>query len=136
MSLEQSSVYPSVRILVVDDHELVREGVTARLASAAGLSVVGEASCGEEAVDRVTELMPDVVVIDYQLPDGNGVTLCRRVRGISPLTRCVIYTATGVDYNDAIAAGASAVVLKQLVGDQLIETINAITANSQQPFKN
>ena len=130
MAREAQRADQQVRILIVDDHDLVREGVTARLDGHPNLKVIGEAATAAAAIGRVAELTPDVVVLDYQLPDGNGIDLCRHIRDVSPAIKCVIYTGSQLDHEAATRAGAAAVVLKRLVGDDLITTIEQITCTT------
>ncbi len=115
-----------LRVLVVDDQALIREGVISRLASNDDVEVVGQADSLRQAVLRAKSLTPDIAIVDFRLPDGNGFAVCRRIKEISPSTKCVLYSAFRVDIDKAREAGACAVVLKQLVGDQLNATINEI----------
>lgn len=112
-----------VRVLVVDDQDLIREGVICRLAANSAVDVVGQADSLRQAVQHAETLAPDIAVVDYQLPDGDGFAVCRRIHEVSPGTMCVLYSAYQLDKDEAHEAGACAVVLKQLVGDRLNATI-------------
>lgn len=117
-----------IRIFLVDDHELIRRGFAGLLDSEEGFEVVGEASSRREALDLVAVTRPDVVVLDVQLPDGYGVSLCREIRERNERVRCLILTAfddEGVLF-DAIRAGASGYLLKTADGTELIEAVRTI----------
>lgn len=113
----------SIKLLLVEDHDVVRESLSARLNAEPDIYVVAAVGTVEAALEQVTSQPPDVAVLDVGLPDGDGVTLCRRIRAVSPSTRCIIHTGTDLDPETAIRAGAVAVVLKQLIGDRLLQTI-------------
>ena len=81
-----------LRILLVDDHEVVRLGVRALIDDEPGMEVVGEAGTVQEAVSLVNELLPDVVVLDMRLPDGHGVDACRQIKTDFPETRIIVLT--------------------------------------------
>lgn len=114
-----------IRVFVVDDHEVVRLGVTDLITAEADLEVVGQASTAREALARIAATVPDVAVLDVRLPDGNGIDICRRIRSALPSVRCLILTAfddTDATYA-AILAGASGYVLKDIRGQRLITSI-------------
>ncbi|MGH2468182.1 MAG: response regulator, partial [Candidatus Limnocylindrales bacterium] len=104
------------RLLVVDDHEVVREGLVALLDRRPGLQVVGEAGTVADAISLAARLQPDLIVMDVRLPDGSGVEACRQIRSERPETRVIMLTS----YPDeeavlsAIMAGASGYLLKQI----------------------
>jgi len=112
-------------ILLVDDHEVVRNGIRAYLESTSGFKVVGEASSGEEAVELVTELIPDLVLLDLILPGIDGVETTRRVKQVSPRTQVVVLTSYHEDAQifPALKAGAIAYVLKDLKMAKLVEVL-------------
>lgn len=114
-----------VRLVVVDDSELVRMGLVAHLSAAPDLDVVGAAGSIAEARELVVEMGPDVVVLDVRLPDGSGIDLCRHLTSTMPSVRCVLHSgAIRVGEADAaLAAGAAAVVLKSLSGTELVDAI-------------
>lgn len=117
-----------IRLLIVDDHEVVREGLRALLARQKGLEVVGEAGSAAEAVDKARRYAPDVVIMDVRLPDGSGIEACREIRAERPETRVIMLTS----YPDeeavfaSIVAGASGYLLKQVRTQVLIEAIEAV----------
>lgn len=120
----------AIRVFLLDDHEIVREGLRALLDSQADFEVVGEASTAEEALARIPPLTPDVAVLDVRLPDGNGVTVCRDVRAAQPEIRCLMLTSFADDEAlfDAIMAGASGYVLKQIKGTDIVDAVRRVAA--------
>ena len=116
----------TIRVFLVEDHEQVREGLTDLLNSYDGIDVIGGVATLAEAIEALTTLVPDIAVIDQQLPDGNGVALCQRIQTISPETRCIIYTSTSVAPEAATAPGVAAVLIKQLNSNELLDTIRKI----------
>src|SRR5687768_12777706 len=118
---EGERVTDTVRIFLLDDHEVVRRGVAELLTSEPGFEIVGEASTAAEAIARIPALKPDVAVLDVRLPDGNGVEVCREVRSRVPELACLMLTSFADDEAlfDAIMAGASGYVLKQIRGNDL-----------------
>ena len=119
-----------VRIVIADDHEVVRIGLAALLDRQAGFRVVGEASSGSEAVELALEHRPDVVVMDIRMPDGSGTDACRRITTELPDTAVVMLTS----YADeaalfaSIAAGASGYVLKRIGSRELVDAVRAVAA--------
>ncbi|MGH2408177.1 MAG: response regulator [Candidatus Limnocylindrales bacterium] len=117
-----------LRIVVVDDHEVVRQGLVALLGRKEGFQVVGEAGTVEEALSVVRRFQPDLVVMDVRLPDGSGIEACRELRAELPATRVVILTS----YPDeeavlsAIIAGASGYLLKQIRGRDLVAALESV----------
>ena len=105
-----------LRIELVDDHEVVREGLKALLDAERDLEVVGEAGTVAEAVRRVGYDSPDVVVLDVRLPDGSGIEACREIRARWPQVRVLMLTSFADDEAlfSSIMAGASGYVLKQI----------------------
>ena len=83
----------TIRLVLVDDHELVRHGLKALIEAEPELEVVGEAATAEEAIRRIGFDEPDVVVLDLDLPDGSGIDVCRQVQTVSPNSRVLILTA-------------------------------------------
>jgi DNA-binding NarL/FixJ family response regulator len=114
--------------MLVDDHEVVREGLRALLDRREGMRVVGEAGSVAQAIEVALREKPDVVVMDVRLPDGSGVEACREIRAEIPETRMIMLTS----YADeeavmaSILAGASAYLLKQTRGQQLAEAVEAV----------
>jgi DNA-binding NarL/FixJ family response regulator len=127
---EDSQASETVKVLLVDDHEVVRQGLRALLESREGIEVVGEAGTAAEGVRRVGFDTPDVVVMDVRLPDGSGVDACRDIRSRFPDTQVLMLTS----YADeealvaAILAGAAGYVLKRIDGDELIRSVERVSA--------
>ena len=115
-----------LRVLLVDDHDLFRTGLR-NLLEEQSVDIVGEASSGVEAVRLVSELAPDVVVMDLNMPGMNGVEATRRIAGIAPLTRVVVLTISDLDGDvmDAIFAGACGYLLKDSSIQELMSGIRA-----------
>ncbi len=116
------------RILIVDDHEVVREGLRALLSRREGFDVVGQAGSVEQAVAEAARTKPDVIVMDVRLPDGSGIEACREIREERPETKVIMLTSYADD--DAvfasILAGAAGYVLKQTRGAALADAIAAV----------
>ena len=119
-----------MRVFLLDDHEIVRRGVRELLEAHDDLEVVGEAGTVQEAVTRIPAVKPDVAVIDMQLPDGNGVEVCREVRSRDESIKCVILTSFADDEAlfDSIMAGASGYLLKQIKGTDLVDGIRRVAS--------
>jgi DNA-binding NarL/FixJ family response regulator len=119
---------PTVRMLIVDDHEVVREGLAAVLARQPGFEVVAQASTGGEALELVDRLVPDLVVLDLGLPDISGIELCREVRARYPDTRIVILTGSDEEDNvlSAVIAGANGYLLKQSSIRDVVKAIGVV----------
>jgi two-component system, NarL family, response regulator DevR len=120
----------TIRVLLLDDHEVVRRGVRELLDSEDDLVVVAEASDGAEALLKVAEHVPDVAVLDVQLPDLSGVEVCRSIRQDHPGVRCLMLTSFADDeaLDRAVVAGASGYVLKQIRGGDLVEAIRKVAS--------
>jgi DNA-binding NarL/FixJ family response regulator len=115
-------------IFLVDDHEIVRRGLSDLINREPDLKVVGEASTVRGALGRIGAVRPEVAVIDMMLPDGNGIDLCRDIRSANPAVRCLILTAfddTDASYA-AVLAGAAGYVLKDIRGQGLIDDIRRV----------
>ena len=117
-----------LRILLVDDHEVVRVGVRALIDRQPDMEVVGEASTVREAVNQARQLTPDVVVLDIRLPGGDGLDACRQIKADRPETRIIILTSYADDEMlfDAIACGAEGYVLKEIGSDELLRALERI----------
>jgi DNA-binding NarL/FixJ family response regulator len=118
----------SVRVFLLDDHELVRRGVRDLLWSEDQISVVGEASTAAEALERIPQTTPDVAVLDVRLgeaDDRTGIEVCREIRSLHPEVRCVMLTSFDDDEAlfASIMAGAAGYVLKQIRGTDLVDAI-------------
>lgn len=118
----------TIRLLVVDDHEVVRQGLVALLDRREPFQVVAQAGTVAEAIDQARRFEPDVVVMDIRLPDGSGIAACREIRAERPETRVVMLTS----YPDeeavlsAIVAGASGYLLKQIRARDLVTALVAV----------
>ena len=115
-------------VLLVDDHPLMRQGLRTLLESAADFAVVGEAADGEEALDQVRALLPDIVVMDITMPNLNGIEATRRILAEVPGTRVVALSihAEKRFVDDMLTAGAAAYVLKDSVPEELVRAIHAV----------
>jgi DNA-binding NarL/FixJ family response regulator len=120
----------TVKVFIVDDHEIVRRGVADVLGDEPDLEVVGEASTVTEARVRVPAAAPDVAILDVRLPDGNGIELCRDLRSQLPDLKCLMLTSYSDDEAlfNAIMAGTSGYVLKQVLGSDLLSAIRTVAA--------
>ena len=124
MSDEKISVY------LLDDHQVVREGLKVMLEASGQIVVIGESASAEEAAHRIPALRPDVAVLDARLPDGSGIEVCRTIRSIDPSLHALILTS----YDDdaalfaAIMAGAAGYVLKDVRGNDLLDAIERVAA--------
>ncbi len=120
----------SLRILLVDDHEVVRAGLRALIDSQEDMEVVGEAGTAEDAVRRVGYDSPDVVVLDVRLPDGSGVEACRDIRERFPGVKVLMLTSFADEeaLMAAILAGASGYVLKRIKSTELLGDIRRVGA--------
>lgn len=119
-----------VRVFLVDDHEVVRRGLIDLLGADPDLDVVGEAGSVAEALARIGAANPDVAVLDVRLPDGNGIELCRDLLSRMPDLRCLILTSYTSDEAmlDAILAGASGYVVKDIKGMELARAVKEVGA--------
>ena len=123
-----------IRILTVDDHQLLREGIAAVLESQEDMAVVGEASTGREAIESFRRHRPDVTLMDLRMPDMSGIEAITAIRGEFPNARIIVLTTYTGDAQAAAAlkAGASGYLLKNLVRKELIETIRAVHAGKRR----
>ncbi len=119
-----------MRIVVVDDHEIVRQGLKALLEAEEDFNVVGEAGTVAEAIRRVGYESPDVVVMDVRLPDGSGVEACREIRSRWPAVKVLMLTSYADEeaLMSAIVAGASGYVLKRIDSHDLVGNIRKVAA--------
>jgi two-component system, NarL family, response regulator LiaR len=125
ISCEEMIMPTPISIIIVDDHEVVRNGIRAYLETLDEFTVVGEASSGEEAIKLVSDYIPDVVLMDLIMPGMDGVETTRRVRAISPRTQVVVLTSYHEDIHifPALKAGAISYVLKDMKMDKLVDAI-------------
>ena len=119
-----------IRVLLVDDHSIMREGLQSMLAGSEELEVVGQARDGEEAVRAAAELSPDVVVMDVMMPNKDGVEACREIMDAAPDVRVVMLTASTEEdaVIEAVAAGATGYLQKVSGMDRLLDTIREVAA--------
>lgn len=119
-----------IRVLVVDDHPIVRSGIVSLLDTADDIEVVGEASDGEEAVRRVLDLAPDLVLMDLRMPKLDGAGATARILDASPQTKVLILTTYETDDHilGAIEAGASGYLLKAAPQDEILEGVRSVVA--------
>jgi DNA-binding NarL/FixJ family response regulator len=119
-----------IKVLTVDDHPLLREGIAAVLGNQADLVVVGEASNGYEAVERCRALTPDIVLVDLEMPEMSGIEAIVAIRAALPQTHVIVLTAHGSDAHilRALNAGAAGYLLKDGVRKELVDTIRRVHA--------
>jgi two-component system response regulator DevR len=121
---------PTIKVFLLDDHELVRRGIRELLESEGDIVVVGESGSAQEATRRIPALRPDVAILDGRLPDGSGIDVCREVRSVDPSIKALILTS----YDDddalfaAIMAGAAGYILKQVRGNDFVDTVRRVAA--------
>lgn len=119
-----------IRVVVIDDHEIVRQGIATILGKDAGFQLVGEAADGHEAVRLVRETQPDIALVDVRLPGISGVELCYHIQDESPDTQVLILTSY-LDSNvvrECIRAGAKGFVLKDVGSNDLLQSIRELMA--------
>lgn len=119
-----------IKVVLVDDHAVVREGLAAVLGRCSDLEVVGEAGSAAEAVEVTGRTQPDVVVMDIRMPGGSGIDACREIAARWPAVRLLVLTSYADDEAvlDSISAGASGYVLKQVGSQGLVEAIRRVAA--------
>ncbi len=117
-----------LRVFLLDDHEVVRQGLRALIDSEPDLEVVGEAGTAAEALARVPAVRPDVAVLDVRLPDGDGIAVCRELRSTQPDLACLMLTSFGDDeaLASAVLAGAAGYILKQIRGTDLVGAVRTV----------
>jgi two-component system response regulator DevR len=120
----------SIRVFLLDDHEVVRQGLRHLLESEDGIEVVGEASTATEALNRIPATQPNVAVLDVRLGDGDGIEVCREVRDRYPEVACLMLTSFSDDEAlvSAVMAGAAGCVLKDVKGNDLVESIRQVAS--------
>ncbi|MET3984485.1 response regulator transcription factor [Streptomyces sp. PvR034] len=117
-----------IKVFLLDDHEVVRRGLRDLLEAEPDITVVGEAGTAEQALARGPALRPDVAVLDVRLPDSDGITVCRELRSRMPGLACLMLTSFDDEdaLLDAIMAGASGYVLKQIKGSDLVSAVRTV----------
>ena len=120
----------TVRVFLLDDHEIVRRGIADLLELERDIEVVGEAGSKADALHRLPACRPDVAVLDVRLPDGTGVEVCREIRDTMPETRALMLTSYSDDEAlfEAIMAGASGYVLKEIRGNELVTAVRRVAS--------
>lgn len=123
-----------IRVLVADDHEMIRQAVVMMLKNEPDLEVVGEAGDGAEAVRIATEMMPDVVLMDVRMPRRSGIEATAQIKEISPTTRIVMLTVSDeeADLYDAVKAGASGYLLKHTPVEEIAEAVRNVFSGQSQ----
>ncbi len=118
----------SIRVLIADDHAIVRKGIRALLSEAGGFEIVGEADNGQEAVLRTQETQPDVVLMDLLMPGVDGIEATRQITSRQPKSRILVLTSFAADNKvfPAIKAGASGYLLKDSSPDELVRAIRQV----------
>ncbi len=124
---------PTIRVFLLDDHEIVRRGLADLLDDHPDLEVVGEAGRASEALAAVEACSPDVAVLDVRLEDGDGVEVCRDIRSAYPEVACLMLTSFPDDRGaiDAARAGAAGYVLKRVGTDELVTAVRKVAAGAQ-----
>jgi two-component system, NarL family, response regulator DevR len=120
----------TIRVFLVDDHEIVRRGLSDLLHLESDIEVVGESGTIADAAQQIPRVMPGVVLLDMRLPDGTGIDLLRRMPALSPSARTIMLTSYSDDQAlaSAISAGAAAYVLKEVRGSQLVNAVRQVAA--------
>lgn len=120
----------TIKVFLLDDHEVVRRGVAALLSAEPDIEVIGEAGTADQAIARVPALRPDVAILDVRLPDGDGVDVCREIRSRLPSVACLMLTSFADDEAlfNSVMAGASGYVLKQIHGTDLVGAVRTVAS--------
>ncbi|MEU3951725.1 response regulator transcription factor [Streptomyces achromogenes] len=120
----------SIRVLIADDQQMVRQGFTVLLNAQSDIEVIGQAVDGRDAIARTAELAPDVVLMDIRMPELGGIEATRRITEDHPAVRVLVLTTFDVDeyVYDALRAGASGFLLKDASADQLAEAVRVVAA--------
>jgi len=129
-----NAVQTRIKVLTVDDHPLLREGIAAVLEGQPDLQLVGEATNGREAIDKFRACLPDVVLMDLQMPEMNGLDAIAAIRGEYPDARIVVLTTYKGDMQAirAFKAGASGYLLKSMLRKELLDTIRLVHAGKKR----
>jgi DNA-binding NarL/FixJ family response regulator len=123
-----------IRVLAVDDHPLLREGIAALISGEEDMELIGEASNGREALDLFRKFRPDVTLMDLQMPEMNGMDAIGAIRGEFPGARIIVLTTQpgDVQVSRALKAGARAYLLKGMLRKELLDTIRAVHAGQKR----
>jgi two-component system NarL family response regulator len=127
---ESSGVSDAIRVMICDDHALFRRGLTMVLESEPGMEVVGEAEDGDEAIKKAEELAPDVVLMDVRMPNVSGIEATRRISEVDPTAKILMLTVSDEedDLYDAIKAGATGYLLKEISIEEVADAIRAVVS--------
>lgn len=122
----------SIKVFVLDDHELIRRAIRDLLAAEEDLNLAGEAGTMEAGLARMSSAPPDVAIVDLRLPDGDGVDVCRELRSRHPQTRCLILTSSTDDdaVMSAVLAGAAGFLVKDATSLQILDAIRQVAAGN------
>ena len=122
-----------IKVLLADDHEIVRQGVTALLGFEPDIEVVGGAGGGEQALDLVCKLQPDVLVTDIEMPGYSGIRLCTEIRSRRLSTKCIVLSMHSAEefVHSAFRAGARGFVTKERSVDHLADAIREVMAGNR-----
>lgn len=125
-----STEVPDIRVMIIDDHEVVRRGIAEIVDRSEGLTVVAEAGSVAETLRRAALVLPDILLVDLQLPDGTGIDIIEQVKESVPQARAVVLTSFDDDeaLASALDAGARAYLLKTVRGAEIAEVIKAVAA--------
>ena len=123
-----------IRVLAVDDHPLLREGIAALIGSEDDMELIGEAANGREALDLFRKYQPDITLMDLQMPEMNGIDAIGAIRGEFPDARIIVLTTHpgDVQVSRALKAGARGYLLKGMLRKELLETIRAVHAGQKR----
>ena len=118
----------TIRVFLLDDHEVVRRGVRELLDAEDDITVVGEADTAERALTRIPATQPDVAILDVRLPDGDGIAVCREIRSGHDEIACLILTSFSDDdaIVQAVVAGAAGYLLKQIRGNDIVDAVRRV----------
>lgn len=118
----------TIRVLLVDDHEVIRVGLRTVLGQSQGVTIIGEAGTMAEAIEQAQKLKPDVILMDVRLPDGSGVNACREILSARPETRVIFLTSYADDDSvlAAVLAGAHGYVLKEIDSAALLDALQSV----------
>ena len=123
-----------IRVMLVDDHELIRKGLRGYLEQRPGITVVGEAGTVRQAIARAPAMQPTVIVMDVQMPDGTGIEACRAIKAELPATKVLMLTSFADDdaVMSSVLAGASAFLLKTTSGEDIAKAIEGVARGESQ----
>ena len=129
MSEDQAEAAP-IKVFLLDDHEIVRQGVRDLLETQPDMEVIGEAGTASSALARIPALRPNVAILDLKLPDGDGVSVCRDIRSRVPEVACLMLTSVDDDEAlfNAIMAGAAGYVIKDIRGADLVSAVRTVAS--------